>query len=66
MQILLSSAGAALLALLTPWLTDLSRYIALGSSLLAYSLMLVMLSPVGLTLAIGGGMGLTFFLKTRL
>lgn len=63
MQILLAGLGVAILAALTPWLMGLTGYIALGSSLLANSVVAVILSPVGW--AIGGGVGLSFFLKTR-
>ena len=64
MLILLAFAGAAILAVLTPWLIGLTGYILLVSSLLAYSVVAVILSPVGW--AIGGGVGLTLSLKTRL
>ena len=63
MLILLALAGAAILAVLTPWLIGLTGYIALGSNLLANSVLAVILSPAGW--AIGGGVGLSLFLKTR-
>ena len=63
MLILLAFVGAAILAALTPWLMDLTGYIALGSSLLGHSVVAVSISPVGW--AIGAGVGLSFFLKTR-
>ena len=62
-QILLLSSGMAILAVLTPWLIGLTGYIALGSSLLANSVVAVIISPVGW--AIGGGVGLAFFLQKR-
>jgi nucleoside permease NupC len=63
MLILLSFVGAAILAALTPWLMGLTGYIALGSSLLANSVLAVIISPVGW--AIGGGVGLYSFLQSR-
>ena len=64
MLIFLAFAGAAILGALTPWLIDLTRYIALGTSLFAYSVVTVILFSVGCS--IGGGMGLLFLLKARL
>ena len=64
MLILLAFAGAAILGALTPWLIDLTRYIALGTNLFAHSVVAMILSPVGCP--IGFGVGLFFFLKTRL
>ena len=64
MLILLAFAGAAILGALTPWLIDLTRYIALGTSLFAYNVVTVILFSVGCS--IGGGMGLFFFLRPRL
>ena len=63
MQILIAFAGATILAVLTPWLINLTGYIALGSNLLANSALALILSPVGW--AIGSGVGLSLFLKTR-
>jgi cell shape-determining protein MreD len=63
MQILLAGLGVAILAALTPWLMGLTGYIALGSNPFAQSVVAVILSPVGW--AIGGGVGLFFFLQTR-
>lgn len=63
MQILLAGLGVTILAALTPWLMGLTEYIALGSNLFAQSVVVVILSPVGW--AIGGGVGLFFFLQTR-
>ena len=61
--ILLAFAGAAILAMLTPWLTVLTRHIAIGTSLFAPTAMAVILSPIGCS--IGGGVGLFLFLKAR-
>ena len=63
MQILITLTGAVILAVLTPRLMELIGYITLGSSLIANIALALILSPVGW--AIGGGVGLTFFLKTR-
>lgn len=63
MQTILAFAGAAILAALTPYLMDLTGYIALGSNLIADNVAAVLLSPAGW--AIGGGAGLFFFLRTR-
>ena len=61
--ILLSFAGAAILAMLTPWLTVLTGHIAIGTSLFAPTAMAVILSPIGCS--IGGGVGLFLFLRVR-
>ena len=63
MFILLSLAGAAILAALTPWLIVLTGYIVLGSSLLANSVFATIISPIGW--AIGGSVGLYSFLRSR-
>ena len=63
MQILIALTGAVILAVLTPWLMGLIGYVALGSSLIANIVVVLILSPVGW--AIGGSVGLSFFLKTR-
>jgi cell shape-determining protein MreD len=62
-QILLVGAGVAILAVLTPWLMGAASYITLGPNLFAYSVVAMILSPVGW--AIGGGAGLFFFLQMR-
>jgi len=61
-RILLVLAGGATLALAKSWLMDLTSYIALGSSLVTNSVVTVFFSPAGW--AIGGALGLPFFLKT--
>ena len=63
MQIFVAGLGVAMLAILTPWLMGLTGYITIGSNLFAYSVVAMILSPVGW--AIGGGAGLVFFLQTR-
>jgi cell shape-determining protein MreD len=62
-QILLAGLGVVILAILTPWLMDLTGYITLGSTLFAHSVVAMILSPAGW--AIGGGVGLFFFLQKR-
>jgi hypothetical protein len=62
-QILLVGVSVAILAILTPWLMGLTRYMALGSNLFALSVVALILSPAGW--AIGVGAGLVFFLQTR-
>ena len=59
MVALLSIMGAAFLSLLTPWLMSVTGYVVLGSNTLAK----MFAAPVGW--AIGGGVGLVFFVKTR-
>lgn len=61
--VLLSLAGTAILAVLTPWLMGLTGYIVLGSNLLANSVFAAIISPIGW--AIGGGLGLYSFLRSR-
>jgi hypothetical protein len=62
-QILLAGVGVAILALLTPWVMDLTGYVALGSNLLANGVTAVIFSPVGWVL--GGVAGLFVFLRRR-
>ena len=62
-QILLAGLGVVVLAVLTPWLVNLTGYIAVGSNLFAHCVAAMILSPVGW--AIGGGVGLFFFFQTR-
>ena len=56
--------SAIFFVMLSPWLTSLTGYIALGSSVFANSVMLFSLSPAGWV--IGSGIGLAVFLKIRL
>ena len=63
MQIFLAFAGAAFLAVLTPWLIDLTGSIALVSNLFADSVVVVSLSPFFWIVGLGAGMFL--FLKTH-
>jgi hypothetical protein len=56
-------AGLAILAALIPRPMDLTYSIALGSDLFACGVVALAVSPVGW--AIGGGVGLFFFLRTR-
>ena len=63
MLILLAFVGAAILAVLTPWLTVLTGHIAIGTNLFVPTAMAVILSPIGCS--IGGGLGLFLFLKAR-
>ena len=61
--ILLAFPAAAILTVLTPWLTVLTGDIALGTNLFAQSLMAALLSPAGCS--IGGTVGLLLLLRTR-
>jgi len=61
--LLLAISGAALLAVLTPWLAGLTSYMAIVSSFISYSVVAVILSPVGWVM--GGWIGLNLFLKMR-
>ena len=62
-MLILVFAAAAILAALTPWLTVLTGYVAMGTKLFIPDLMTVILSPIGCS--IGGGMGLFLFLRAR-
>jgi hypothetical protein len=62
-QIFFAGLGVVILAILTPWLMGITGYIALGSNLFAHSVLIIILSPAGW--AIGGVLGLFFFLQKR-
>jgi len=63
MLILFAFVGAAVLAVLTPWLMVLTGHIVIGTNLFAHSVVAVILSRVGCT--IGGGVGLFLFFKAH-
>ena len=63
MIILLAIACAAIFAVLTPWLVNLTGYIVFGTSIFALSVAAFLLSPIGCS--VGFGVGLFVYLKTR-
>ncbi len=64
MQVAFAVVGMAMLAFLTPWMMDLTGYVALGSNVLTRGVVVMIFSPVGC--AIGGAAGLFVFLRRRL
>ena len=63
MLILLAFVGAAILAVLTPWLIALTGHITMGTNLFAHGVVAAILSPAGCS--IGGAVGLFLFFKAR-
>ena len=60
--ILIGCAGILVLAILTPWITTLTGYIAIVSNTFANLVVAVALSPIAWVF----GLGLPFFIKSRL
>ncbi|MFC1884535.1 hypothetical protein ACFL2O_07180 [Thermodesulfobacteriota bacterium] len=61
-HILLGCTGILILAILTPWFTTLTGYIAIVSNIFANLVVAVALSPIAWVI----GLGLPFFIKSRL
>ena len=60
--ILMGCAGILVLAIMTPWITTLTGYIAIVSNIFASLVVAAALSPVAWVI----GLGLPFFIRSRL
>jgi hypothetical protein len=63
-QLVLAGLVMSIFVFLTPWVIDLTGYVALGSNTLPRGIMVMFFSPIGCI--IGGAAGLFVFLRRRL